>query len=88
VTPIFSRRELACQEVVELISDYIEGALPRRERRRLEAHLQGCDHCTEYLAQMRTTIRLEGRLRSEDLTPQMRDELAALYRRWIAGEVR
>jgi anti-sigma factor RsiW len=82
--PIFSREELACQEVVELISDYIEGALPRRERRRLEAHLAGCEHCSEYISQMRATIRLTGRLRGEDLTPQMRDALVALYRRWIA----
>jgi anti-sigma factor RsiW len=80
----FSRGELVCQEVVELISDYIEGELPRSERRRLEAHLSGCEHCSEYLAQMRTTIRLSGRLRTSDLTPEMRDELTALYRRWRA----
>ena len=81
---LFYRRELACREVVELISDYIEGALPRGDRRRLEAHLAACEHCTEYLAQMRMTIRLTGRLRSGDLTPQMQDELVALYRRWQA----
>jgi anti-sigma factor RsiW len=75
---------LVCQEVVELITDYIEGSLSRRSRRRLEAHLQGCEHCTEYLAQMRATIRLSGRLRAEDLTPQMATELTAIYRRWRA----
>ena len=74
--------ELVCQEVVELVTDYLEGALSRSERRRFEAHLGGCEHCTEYLAQMRATIRLTGRLDAEDLTPAMREEFTALYRRW------
>jgi anti-sigma factor RsiW len=82
---IFAPRDLACREVVELISDHIEGALPRRERRRLEAHLAACANCSAYLAQVRTTIRLSGRLRREDLSPQMRGELLELYRGWLAG---
>ncbi len=83
---IWSRREIVCREVVELITDYIEGALPRAERRSLEAHLRGCEHCSEYLRQMRITIELTGRLRTEDLTPHMRSELGALYRRWRAAQ--
>jgi anti-sigma factor RsiW len=78
-----TRSELVCQEVVELVTDYLEGTLSRSERRRFEAHLAGCEHCSEYLAQIRTTIRLTGRLRSEDLTPRMREDLTALYRRWL-----
>jgi anti-sigma factor RsiW len=74
--------QLVCQEIVELVTDYLEGTLTRSQRRRFEAHLVGCEHCTEYLAQMRETISLTGRLRSEDLTPAMREEFAALYRRW------
>jgi anti-sigma factor RsiW len=77
--------ELACQQVVELITDYLEGALSRSQRRRFDAHLAACEHCTEYLAQMRATIRLTGRLQAEDLTPQMRDEFSHLYRRWREG---
>jgi anti-sigma factor RsiW len=84
---IIAPRELACQEVVELISDYIEGALPRRERRRLEAHLAGCEHCSEYLAQMHRTIGLTGRLRAEDLAPELRPQLVAVFRRWRAEQV-
>ncbi|MGH2836157.1 MAG: zf-HC2 domain-containing protein, partial [Solirubrobacteraceae bacterium] len=42
--------EIPCQQVVELISDYLEDALPARERRRLEHHLAGCPHCSAYLA--------------------------------------
>jgi anti-sigma factor RsiW len=78
--------ELVCQQVVELVTDYLEGALSRSERRRFEAHLAGCENCTEYLAQMRATIRLTGRLDAEDLTPAMREEFTALYRRWRSEE--
>ncbi len=86
MTVFWSRNELVCQEVVELITDYLEGALSRSQRRRFEAHLAGCEHCTEYLQQMRATIRLTGRLRAEDLTPAMREEFTELYRRWRAEE--
>jgi anti-sigma factor RsiW len=80
----FSRGELVCQEMVELITDYLEGALTRSQRKRFEAHLAACEHCTEYLRQMRATIRLTGRLRAEDLTPAMREDFTELYRRWRA----
>jgi anti-sigma factor RsiW len=80
----WSRGELVCQEMVELITDYLEGALTRSQRKRFEAHLAGCEHCTEYLRQMRVTIRLTGRLRTEDLTPAMREEFTELYRSWRA----
>jgi anti-sigma factor RsiW len=76
------RRDLVCQTAVELVTDYLEGALSRTERHRFERHLADCPNCTEYLAQMRATIRLAGSLEPEDLSPQMADELVALYRRW------
>jgi anti-sigma factor RsiW len=82
----WSRDGLVCQEMVELITDYLEDALPRSQRRRFEAHIAGCEHCTEYLAQMRATIRLTGQLRAEDLTPAMREEFSDLYRRWRSQE--
>jgi anti-sigma factor RsiW len=75
-------RDLVCQEVVELVTDYLEGALSPADRRRFEAHLAICPHCTEYLAQMRETIRLAGRVAPEDLTQAMRTDLTDLYRRW------
>ena len=74
--------ELVCQQVVELVTDYLEGVLSDADRQRFERHLAGCPHCTEYLAQMRETIRLAGRVAPEDLTPGMRTELTDLYRRW------
>jgi anti-sigma factor RsiW len=83
---LWSRRGYVCQEMVELITDYLEGALTRSQRRRFEAHLAACEHCSEYLEQMRATIRLTGRLRTEDMTPEMREDFSALYRQWRAEE--
>lgn len=73
---------IPCRQVVELISDYLEDALPVRDRRRLEHHLAGCPHCSAYLAQMRETLRLTGRLVPEDLSPSMQREFSDVYRRW------
>jgi anti-sigma factor RsiW len=80
------RRALVCQQAVELVTDYLESRLPRADRRRYEAHLAGCPHCTEYLAQMRKTIELTGTLTPDDLTPQMQDDFIALYRQWRADD--
>jgi anti-sigma factor RsiW len=79
---LLRHRDLVCQQVVELVTDYLEGRLSRAARRRFDAHLAGCPHCTEYLAQMRATISLTGRLTPEDLTPRMREDLEEVYRRW------
>jgi anti-sigma factor RsiW len=76
------RREIVCQQAVELVTDYLEGTLPRAARRRFEKHLAACPHCTEYLAQIRATIRLAGSVTPGDLTPQMQDEFIALFRSW------
>lgn len=73
---------LVCREVVELVTDYLDGSLSWSERRRFEGHLADCPHCTEYLAQMRATIRLTGRLEPADLTAEMQEDLGELYRRW------
>jgi anti-sigma factor RsiW len=80
------RRDLVCQRAVELVTDYLEGALGRADRRRFEAHLADCPHCTEYLAQMRATIALTGTITPADLTPDMRAEFVTLYRRWRAEQ--
>jgi anti-sigma factor RsiW len=80
----FLRRDIVCRQAVELVTDYLEGALSRADRRRFEAHLAGCPHCTEYLAQMRATIELTGRITADDLTEPMQDEFIELYRQWRA----
>lgn len=82
---LFTPREVPCQQIVEMVTDYLENALSRRDRRRFEHHIAGCEHCTAYLAQMRETLRLTGRLVPEDLSPEMRDEFSDIYRRWQSG---
>ena len=83
---IFRRHEdLVCQQIVELVTNYLEDALPAPQRRGFEAHMAACEHCTEYLEQMRMTILLSGRLRTSDLTPAMRQEFSALYASWRTG---
>ena len=74
--------QLSCKEVVELVTDYLEGALPEDVRLQMERHLAGCDGCTHYLEQMRQTIRLTGELREESLTPQQRADLLRLFGDW------
>lgn len=77
--------ELTCIELIEIVTDYLEGALPPAERSRFEAHLAGCDGCTRYLDQMRQTIRLTGRLAEDQLTPEARSDLLAAFRDWKGG---
>lgn len=76
------RKDLVCKQAVELVTDYLEGALSRRDRRRFEAHLQGCPNCAAYLEQIKMTIQLAGTVEPEDLTPEARADLTDLYRRW------
>jgi anti-sigma factor RsiW len=78
------RNPLTCQELVELVTDYLEGALSGRDRRRFEEHIAGCPHCTAYLDQMRVTIRVVGRLREETLEPRIKEDLLAAFRDWNA----
>jgi anti-sigma factor RsiW len=76
------RRELVCREAVNLMTDYLDGALSPRDRDRLETHLAGCPHCSEYLAQIRVTIAATGRVEPDQLRPDQLDDLVSLYRRW------
>ena len=78
----YRRRRFTCQEMVELVTDYLEDSLSWRDRRRFEAHLSGCDHCTEFLQQMRTTVALTGSLAGDDLSPVRQSEMLVLFRRW------
>jgi anti-sigma factor RsiW len=84
--PTLRRKDLVCQEAIELLTEYLEGTLSRRRRRRLKAHLDACPNCSAYLEQIRMTIRLSGSIQPEDLSPRALDELTELYRRWRAGE--
>ena len=73
---------LSCQEFVELVTDYFEGAMPPPERERFDAHLAVCDPCTRYLEQMEHTIRTVGQVSPEDLTPEAESVLLEAFRDW------
>ena len=74
--------ELTCAELVEVVTDYLEGALPPEEVERFEIHLVYCSPCTTHLEQMRETIRTAGALREDDLDPALADELLTAFRGW------
>jgi anti-sigma factor RsiW len=74
------RNDIACRRAVELITDYLEDALPARQRSDLEHHLSMCPHCAEYLTQLKIAITATGRVETDKLTPQMRQTLIQLYR--------
>ena len=61
--------QLSCRELVELVTDYLEGALSAEERLRFDEHIGICDGCRIYLEQMRQTIVVAGRLSEESLAP-------------------
>jgi anti-sigma factor RsiW len=74
--------QLSCQELVELVTDYLEGALPAEQRVRFETHLEPCHGCTAYVEQMRATIELVGRLTPEDFSPEAEAALLGVFRDW------
>ena len=78
------RRAIVCRQAVQLMADYIDGRLSDSDVKRLEVHLAACPHCSEYLAQLRVTIDVFGRVEPEALTDDALDELVDLYRSWSA----
>jgi len=82
-----NRKKLTCRELVELVTDYLEGSLSRRDRARFEAHIAKCKNCTQYVEQFRETIRLTGTLRESDVSPEAEAALLAQFEAWKRGEV-
>jgi predicted anti-sigma-YlaC factor YlaD len=77
--------QFSCQELVELVTDYLEGELTREDVARFERHLEPCSGCREYVAQMRATIELAGELTPADVTPEAEEELLRAFRDWKAS---
>jgi anti-sigma factor RsiW len=73
---------VSCQDVVELVTDYVEGALAAEESSLFEQHLNFCDGCVTYVDQMRATVAVVGMVRVDDVPPQTRDRLLAAFRHW------
>jgi predicted anti-sigma-YlaC factor YlaD len=77
--------EMSCRELVELVTDYLEGAMNPSERIRLEEHLQICRGCRAYLDQMQQTIQAVGHLPEDSVTPSAQDELLKVFKAWKAS---
>ena len=75
---------MACAELIEVITDYLEGTLGEHDRRRFEAHLAVCPYCVNYLEQMRRTIDALGELPADSLSPARQEELLEAFRGWRA----
>ena len=77
-----STQHITCQEVVELVTDYLEGALPPDEAALFEQHLNFCEGCVWYVDQIRKTSYLVGRIREEDVPLETREQLINAFRDW------
>jgi anti-sigma factor RsiW len=75
-------RAITCQEIVELLTNYIEDALPPETADVVEGHLHICPGCTHYLDQMRITIAAVGEVREEDLSPEAQQLLLEAFKDW------
>jgi anti-sigma factor RsiW len=73
---------MTCQELVELVTEYLDGTLPAADAARFDEHIAGCRFCTRYLEQMRVTIRTVGRLDADAISPGARTTLLAAFGDW------
>jgi anti-sigma factor RsiW len=73
---------LSCQELVELVTDYLEDALDVATRAAFDRHIAGCPDCTRYLRQLELVVRATGRLTPSDLTPEAEDALLQAFHGW------
>jgi anti-sigma factor RsiW len=75
-------KDITCHQAVALVSDYLEGALSGRDRRRLERHLEACQACSAYLEQMRITIAISGSVGPEDLPAEALSRLLDVFEKY------
>jgi anti-sigma factor RsiW len=81
-SPANTYEDLSCRELVELVTDYLEGALPAELHERFEHHIARCSGCATYLQQMRATIRVTGTLTPESVSPEAVEALVEAFRGW------
>lgn len=77
-----SHDHLSCQEVVELVTGYLDGVLPAEEAALFEQHLNFCEGCVWYLEQIKATVETLGEVREEDMPPEAKDRLMSAFRDW------
>ena len=78
-------QEMPCNELVELVSEYIDGRLQPADADRFDAHLEICEGCRNYLNQMRETIDALGHLPEESIGPAARERMLEAFRGWKDG---
>ena len=81
-----STRTLTCNELTEVLTDYLEGTMPLEDRARFDAHLAICDGCVTYVDQMRQVIKTVRELRADDVEATAPDNLLEAFRAWKRGE--
>ena len=77
-----SADHLSCQEVVELVTDYLEESLSAEDAALFEQHLNFCEGCVWYVDQLRTTVEVLGEIREEDIPAETKDRLMSAFRNW------
>ncbi len=73
---------LTCKELTELVTDYVEGRLPWKDRLRFYMHISMCKHCRAYVRQMKLTIKTLGKLPDKPIPPEIREELLERFANW------
>lgn len=76
--------EMACNELVEIVTDYLDGMLPAAELARLRDHLASCDGCQAHIEQMRATVRVLQSEPEEQASAELANELAGMFREWAS----
>jgi anti-sigma factor RsiW len=76
---------LTCQDLVELVTEYLEGALSDVDRARFDEHIELCPMCQVHLEQLRVTVRELGQLREHDIDPDILVEMQERFRDWRAS---
>jgi len=82
---VIDPKQPACRDVVEILSDYLDGALDGPTAQAVETHLAACEGCDRALAQLRETVRVTGMLSEDQLTEEQRSTLLEAFRGWDRG---
>lgn len=80
-----SEKTLTCQELTEVLTDYLDGVMAPEDRARFDAHLELCDGCVNYVSQMRQTIRAVRELHPAEVEATVPDDVLDAFRAWKRG---
>lgn len=77
-----SADHLSCQQVVELVTEYLDASLPAEDASLFEQHLNFCEGCVWYVDQLRATVETVGEIREEQIPPEAKERLMGAFRDW------